>query len=307
MSRRGQRFTTNPPSSRPRRNRSRGRWRRRQCSHPRSRRLRRRRRARVARKNYVGVGIFAGVVVAVGIVATMRSNSGAPSAPRTDSAPALRVAQTGEQTPQAGQSPIAPVSLPTATARVPERPASTRTHETAAPSSTESRSGDSATPKSTRDVFKLSITPQSPMHVGESATLHANIEHTSGTGPVPRVTWISNKPAVVRIDPITGAANAVSAGQAVVRAIGGGARADIFVSVLAAAPGAPGTTSAPTTAVAPAAEVAHPAAPPTADDARTKAADALRDAANNMVAALKAKDGALATPTLCRRQQWRRR
>src|SRR5262249_16504077 len=70
----------------------------------------------------------------------------------------------------------------------------------------------------------------------------------------------------------------------IVRAVGGGARADAFVSVL----------SVPTTVALSAPAAAHAAAP-SSEEIRAKGTDALRDAASSMVAALKAKDVSLAT------------
>ena len=229
-----------------------------------------------------------------------RSNTNEPSPTRPDSSASARVSQTGDQTP-AGQAPIAPVSLSTTAERVPQRPAATRADDTTTLVAAAPKNAAPAS-KSARDVFRISIVTQSPMRVGDTATLRANIDHTSGNGPTPRITWISNKPGVVRVDPITGGATALAEGQAVVRAIGGGARADAFVSVFAAAPR---TTAAVATAPVP--EPARSAPPPVpeparsapppapVDNSRSRAADGLRESANNMVAALKSKDGAVVT------------
>lgn len=112
--------------------------------------------------------------------------------------------------------------------------------------------------------------------------MHANLEHVTGNGPAPRITWMSTKPAVVRVDPVTGAITALAEGQSVLRAMGGGARADIFVSVIVA-------PSLQTNA--PSAEPARVAGP-SAEELRAKASEALHESANAMVAALKSKDGA---------------
>jgi hypothetical protein len=104
----------------------------------------------------------------------------------------------------------------------------------------------------------------------------------------------------VHIDHISGVINALAEGQVVIRAIGGGARADIFVNVFAAVPKTSGRAMVaplaigPATAPAPAPEATRSAAP-SPEDTRAKAADALRTSANDMVAALKAKDGATVT------------
>jgi hypothetical protein len=97
---------------------------------------------------------------------------------------------------------------------------------------------------------------------------------------------MSTKPNVVRIDPVTGAISALAEGQTVIRAMGGGARADIFVSVFAAPSLASSSTSEPARAAPPSAS---------AEELRAKAGDALRESATAMVAALKAKDGPTVT------------
>jgi hypothetical protein len=120
------------------------------------------------------------VVIAVLIVALTRSNSIATTSPPRSAAPASEQAATA-------QGPTAAGSLPTAP-RASEHSASSR------PDTSEHASVDAKTTgaaaKSNGDVFKISIVTQSPMRVGDSSVMRANIEHLSGKGPLPELTWI---------------------------------------------------------------------------------------------------------------------
>lgn len=210
------------------------------------------------RRALVGAGVIAIAVAALGV--TMMSRRDTHAAPVRSDTTSNRAPVQQSAAATAAPAPIA-ASYPTPVENAP----------TAA---------EPEAPK-VRDVFRISIQPQSPMHVGESETLHANVERVSGKGRMPRVTWTSNKPSVVRVDANTGAIAALAEGQAVIRAVGGGARADMFVSVLPAP-------------VAAAPQPTHSAAP-SADELRARGVDALRQAANGMVTALQSKDAARAT------------
>lgn len=228
-------------------------------------------------RSKVLIGVSA-VVVLGGIGLTTATLRHRPSSGVAAGDQAPQVAQTGAESPS-GSTPITPASLPTTAARAPERPASSRGRDSLA--SGEAKNDDFG-PSKARDAFRLTIVPQPPLRVGETSTMHANLEHVTGNGPAPRITWMSTKPAVVRVDPVTGAITALAEGQSVLRAMGGGARADIFVSVIVA-------PSLQTNA--PSAEPARVAGP-SAEELRAKASEALHESANAMVAALKSKDGA---------------
>src|SRR5205823_3571548 len=100
-------------------------------------------------------------------------------------------------------------------------------------------------------------------------------------------------PNVLRVDAASGTITAVSEGTAVIVALAGTARTDITVSVLPATVAASAPVSRPP-AAQPAESPSRPAAP-TAEENRAKAETALREAATNMIEALKSKNVARAT------------
>ncbi len=140
------------------------------------------------------------------------------------------------------------------------------------------------------DVFQITIlSAPPPMHVGDRFPLRANVERTSGSAPMPRIVWASTRPTVVDVDPVTGAATAIGDGQAVLVATGGGARAEVTVTVAAPVVVAP----PPQRTTRQTADSQPRGASP--EELRTKAIDALQGSANAMVTAIKTKDIATAT------------
>jgi hypothetical protein len=134
------------------------------------------------------------------------------------------------------------------------------------------------------DVFRITVASSPPpMHVGDKTTLRATIDRVSGSGAMPRVDWQSGRPGVASVD-AAGNVTAVAEGQATLTASGGGARADVSITVLAAAVVAPPPPQPPVKATGPSPE-----------EIRSKGVDALRETANAMAAALRAKDVATAT------------
>jgi hypothetical protein len=144
----------------------------------------------------------------------------------------------------------------------------------------------------------VSIAPPSPQRVGENTTLRATVERTGGTGSLPRVTWESSRPNVLRVDGSTGAATAVSEGQATVFAIAGNARGEIPVTVQAAAApvvAPPYGQQQPAAARGYAAAETPPSRPAASpDELRARAEAVLRNAATNMIAALNTRNAATA-------------
>jgi hypothetical protein len=127
------------------------------------------------------------------------------------------------------------------------------------------------------------------MRVGDNATLRATVERTAGTGAIPRVTWESSRPSVLRVDANTGVVTAVAEGQATVTANAGGARSDIAVTVQAAPAPVSSPVNPPARQNPPAETPARPAAP-SAEELRAKAEQTLQGAVNAMAAAIKAKN-----------------
>jgi hypothetical protein len=113
--------------------------------------------------------------------------------------------------------------------------------------------------------------------------LSANVERTSGAAPMPKLSWTSTRPDVVAVDANTGALTGVAVGQAVIRASGGGATAEVSASVVPVPVIAPPNTTS----------VVRPTGP-SAEEIRTRGQSALRDAANAMATALRAKNVAAA-------------
>jgi hypothetical protein len=189
--------------------------------------------------------------------------------------------QTEPQVQSATPAPVVEAPSPKTAKTTQKAPPPTTTAKTAAPPSV-------PTPELVRDAFRIAVAPQNTMRVGDNATLRATVEHTAGSGAIPRVSWESNRPNVLRVDPNTGAATAIAEGQATVTASAGGARADIPVTVQAA----PAPVSTPVTPPVrqnpPVETPARPAAP-SAEELRAKAEQTLTSAANAMAAALKAK------------------
>ena len=236
------------------------------------------------------LGPFVGVggVVAAGFLALFLVKSRAPNASPTLVAPAPTQSAPSVAPPPQQSAPI-PKAEPVTPA--PKKSAPVVKNEPASPA--KKAPERSAPPAPVPDVFKITlVSPPSTMRIGDRVTLRGTIDRTSGSAPMPRLAWESNRPNVLTIDAASGVATAVAEGQATVSAVGGGTRADVTIGVLApvvaAVPPQPVRTQATTEAPA------RPAGP-TPEEIRAKGGEVLRDAANAMVAAIKAKDIATAT------------
>jgi serine/threonine-protein kinase len=81
-------------------------------------------------------------------------------------------------------------------------------------------------------VSRVAITAPGEVTVGEAVTLRLTAWSARGAEvQTPAVTWTSDAPEIVRVDPSTGRATAVAPGAAIVRATVGEARAAISLSV----------------------------------------------------------------------------
>jgi serine/threonine protein kinase/uncharacterized protein YjdB len=238
----------------------------------------------------IGGGI--GALVLVGVVATLLSKKSTPVVP-ADSTPAAPVvappADTATAPQQQAQPPAVAVPSP-----APDSVSSKSTPAAKTAAKNPVAPPQNPAPKTTplpapvADAFRVTVAPQGTMRVGDNATLRATVERAAGTGAMPRVTWESNRPSVLRVDASTGAASAIAEGQATVTASAGGARAEIPVTVQAAP--APVVAPAPVRQNPPPAETPARPTAPTAEELRAKAETALQSAANAMAAALKAKN-----------------
>jgi serine/threonine protein kinase/uncharacterized protein YjdB len=197
-------------------------------------------------------------------------------------------------------TPAKDTTAPTPPAVAP--PAQTPDTVAAKPDSAKDAKTLATPPRPARDVFRVSIAPQSPLRVGDGAMLRASVQRTVGTGALPRVTWESNRPTVLRVDASTGMITALSEGQATVTAAAGTARAETQVLVQPApAPVVTAPYTPPQQQVPPVTRANNPPADSTpsrptvsANDVRARGEAALRSAANNMAAALSAKNAVTA-------------
>jgi hypothetical protein len=242
---------------------------------------------------FVGAGVAAVVAIAASIAVANRSRTGV-STPPLDSV----VTQTAPET-TTRQATTPPTAVPANTVAVqPDRKVTETTPAPSAPSTTVAKPAAVAREA---DAFKISVSPQAAMRVGETTTLRADVERTAGTGTAPRVAWESSRPAVVRVDPTTGVAIALAEGQTTISATVGGTRTEIPVTVLSAAvsSAAPAQPRAPVVPPQPDPSVrdTRPAAP-SAEEVRAKGTDALREAANGMLGALRARNVELVTQLL---------
>ena len=252
------------------------------------------------------VWLFAGTGAVLAAMAVIAVLTRPQASPRDDPRAVAPAATPAPVAPQAAK-PTPVVTLPDTTARS-ARPSGSNapTVEKKAAQRTDQASRGAATGKTTAigatsppvqrrdpDIFQLTIqSAPPPLHIGDRVTLRANVERTSGRAPMPRIVWESSRPDVVGIDAGTGAATAMAEGQAVIRASGGDTRAEVTVTVLAAAPIA--APPPPTRPVVPPETQTRPSGL-SADELRTKAADVLRESAGAMIAAVRAKDVATVT------------
>ena len=243
------------------------------------------------------------VVIAVVVALTAKSNP--PVAPQRADSPAVQPAAT-PTTPAATVSPPAnnpppDTAQPKAPQPVEKKSAPQRSAQmTAAKTAPNPVSPPARPPVRQPDVFKITVlSSPPPMHIGDRATLRASVERTSGTAAMPRVSWESSRPAVLAVDAATGTVTAIAEGQATVSAVGGGTRADVAITVLAAAPVVAAPAPAPVrqqpAAGPPPTETPARPAGPSPEEIRAKGGDALRESANAMATALKSKDIATAT------------
>jgi eukaryotic-like serine/threonine-protein kinase len=244
-----------------------------------------------------GMAVGAVALAAIAILVAKQSGSDSPTPPTTVAAttptdttpvanPAAPVVSAPAPTTQAPIATVNPARPQTVASNPPVDPrkGTTKNQPPVATAPTPTTPAPVVQP----DAFRIAVSPPGSIRVGDTPTLHATVERTSGTGPTPRTTWESNRTNVVRVDPSTGALTAVAEGQAVVTAIVGPSRVDVPVTVVAAPVAAPAPTNPPRANPQP--ETPARPAGPTAEELRTRAATTLRDAAGRLADAIKSKN-----------------